>query len=59
MSRNKEFAEESTKPVFEAGKVYVNMKNVSMVQCLGEYTHIILTNGQDHKFKTEQLVVLE
>lgn len=57
MSRNKEFSED--KAIFEKDKVYVNMKNIALVQCLGEYTHITLTNGNDHKFKTTQIVVLE
>jgi len=58
MSKNREFSDEKP-PVFEAGKVYLNLKNVALVQCLGEYTHVILSNGNDHKFKTAQLVILE
>lgn len=57
MSKNREFAEE--KPVFEIGKVYVNLKNVALIQVVADHSIVTLANGNDHKFKTTQLVILE
>jgi hypothetical protein len=57
MSKNREFAEE--KPVFENGKVYVNLKNVALIQVVADHSIVTLANGNDHKFKTAQLVILE
>ena len=57
MSKNREFADE--KVSFEAGKVYLNLKNIALVQVVADYSIITLTNGHDHKFKTAQLVILE
>ncbi len=59
MGKNTDFdSDMSAKLKLESGKVYVNTKQVALVHCVGEYTHITLANGNDHKFKTEQLVIL-
>jgi len=61
MAKNKEFDDEKAiyAGKFEEGKVYVNLDQVAFVNCLGEYSHITLHNGQDHKFKSDRLVILE
>lgn len=60
MAKNKEFDEEKVYAgKFEEGKVYINLSQVAIVVCMGEYSMVTLRNGQDHKFKSEKLVILE
>lgn len=44
---------------FESGKTYINVKNISIIYTTTDGSaFVVLPNGQEHKYKIENLVLM-